>query len=107
MMKRGRFDEQCPHCYRRIYDLHQKMIDADYQSEFTFPCPHCSTPILCNVHQVPEFELSKPETPEEYQEKLKRLKAAVNKPDVCATCRFRPCAPGQSRCEPCAAGRLA
>lgn len=103
-MKRGRFDEQCPYCYRRIYDLHQKMVDADYQSEFTFLCPHCSKVIQCDVHQVPEFELSKPETPEEYQEKLKRLKQSV---ELCATCRFRSCAPGQSRCDPCAAGRLA
>ena len=32
----------------------------------------------------------------------------VNPPDdVCAACRYRPCAPNQSRCEKCAAGRVA
>lgn len=105
-MTRGNFKEQCPHCYKRVYDLHSKFEGADYSTNFEFTCPHCEEPIQCDVHQVPEFELSKPETSEEYQEKLRRIKSAVES-NLCAICRYRPCAPNQSRCEPCAAGRVA
>ncbi len=76
-MKRGRFDECCPHCSKKIGSLNDFFVCADYQTDFTFECPHCCKEIQCDVHTVPEFELRKAETPEEYADKLKLFKEAV------------------------------
>ena len=46
--------------------------DRDYSTDFVFYCPHCHNGIQCDVHQAPEFELSKAQTLEEYQEFLKK-----------------------------------
>lgn len=56
-MKRGRFDECCPHCEAKIADIDTRFCDADYKTDFTFDCPHCEKVIQCDVHSVPEFEL--------------------------------------------------
>lgn len=71
-MSRGRFDERCPYCGAKMTDLNQR---GDYQSQFNFDCPYCEQSIECTVHSVPEYELSKSETPEEYAAKLAAMKA--------------------------------
>jgi len=77
-MKRGRFDECCPHCNKKIKTLNDVMIGADYASDFKFDCPHCSKEIQCDVHSVPEFELSKPQTVEEYKAMVEQMKRIVD-----------------------------
>lgn len=76
-MNHGRFDECCPHCEKKIKYLNDFFCGADYASDFTFDCPACSKEIQCDVHSVPEFELSKPQTPEEYAAMVAKMKEAV------------------------------
>lgn len=61
------FQEQCPHCLKRVYDINGMHADRDYATNFVFACPHCGKPIDVTVHMVAEFEFIKAETPEEYQ----------------------------------------
>jgi len=73
-MARGNFTGNCPHCGHHMSHgvLYEMMVGADYKSNFRFACLRCSVDIECDVHSVPEFELSKPETQEQYQ--ARRLK---------------------------------
>ena len=71
------FDGHCPHCNHDIGDtrLHAIWIDRDYGTDVSFRCDKCDKPIQMYVHSVPEFELEKPETEEEYQAKRAEMVA--------------------------------
>ena len=72
------FDGRCPHCNKSIDGaLHGIWTDHDYMTDFVFECPECKQRVQMNVHSVPEFELEKAETPEEYQAKRAALVAAI------------------------------
>lgn len=62
----NRFDECCPHCRKKL-KCHGWFESRDYSTNFEFPCDHCGKQIEMIVHTVPEFEMRKAETPEEYQ----------------------------------------
>ena len=66
-MIQSNFNEICPHCHRRVYDIAAIFSNRDYQTNFNLECPHCAKGIEVNVHMVPEFEFSKAKTEEEYQ----------------------------------------
>lgn len=59
-MARGRFDEKCPHCEKKIADLDGSYETADYASDYELKCMHCGKSIEIFVHKVIEFELCKP-----------------------------------------------
>lgn len=71
-MKQSRWDERCPHCGKKI-NCHEWFTAKDYSTNFEFACDHCGKSVECTVHSVPEFELEKAETLEEYQARRKRL----------------------------------
>lgn len=79
-MKRGNFTGNCPHCGHRMNEgvLYEMMVRADYKNDFRFACLACERDIQCDVHSVPEFELSKPETQEEYQARRAKMLANWN-----------------------------
>ena len=79
---RGRFDDCCPLCEKQL-DMHGIFTSHDYQNDFVFECPECGEKIEATVHSVPEFELEKAETREEYlkrrQEMIEDYKRATDK----------------------------
>lgn len=79
-MARGNFTGNCPHCGHHMSHgvLYEQMVRADYGTYFQFDCLRCSALIQCDVHSVPEFELSKPQTKEEYQAKRAKMLADGN-----------------------------
>ena len=59
-MKRGNFDERCPHCGVKVdVAIRVAWECADYSEEFLFDCHVCAKSIKCEVHTVYEFELIK------------------------------------------------
>jgi hypothetical protein len=74
------FDGRCPHCNHDIGDkrLHSIWTDHDYSTSFEFDCEKCERSIEMTVHSVPEFELQKAETPEEYQARRAELMRRIN-----------------------------
>ena len=76
-MRDSNFSETCPYCRHAFPDLYQRFIDADYSTEFSVNCPRCDETIDVHVHQMPEFELSKTMTPEEYAAFVKDLRGKI------------------------------
>lgn len=76
-MNHGNFDERCPHCSIRIMGMSARFESHDYATDFKFDCPECGKKIQCDVHSVPEFELSKAQTPEEYKASLESARKIV------------------------------
>ncbi len=54
--------------------LSQRHADADYARYFDVLCLNCGQEIECNVVPVPEFELSKKETAEEYAARVAKMR---------------------------------
>lgn len=78
-MSRGRFDEHCPYCSQSLTDeIYPKFVNSDYATDFAFECRHCGNEIQCDVHQVPEFELNKAQTPEEYKAMVAKMRKIVD-----------------------------
>jgi hypothetical protein len=77
----GRFDFCCPHCEHSMGEEHllTKWMDLDYGSDIIIKCPKCSRRIQVDVQSIPEFELSIPETREEYQARREAMIAAAGK----------------------------
>lgn len=69
------FDGHCPHCNHDIGDqeLHRIWVDRDHGNDVIFRCPSCEKEVQMFIHSVPEFELEKPETEEEYQAKRREM----------------------------------
>lgn len=76
-MSDSRWDERCPHCTKELGSIHDIFVNHDYRTLFTFDCPHCGELIECQVHSVPEFELCKGETPEQYRARVEEMKARM------------------------------
>lgn len=96
----GNFTERCPHCDYKLKELHDKFVNADYAMDFSFDCPLCDNTIAVHVHQVPEFELSKAQTDEEYAAFIKDLAKTKH---LCAGCNYRLINDDVSLCKTCSA----
>ena len=52
--------DNCPHCGTSIIDFYQMWAASDYRDEFSCVCGECDGIIAVEVHQCPEFVVSKP-----------------------------------------------
>ncbi len=76
-MRNGRnYNQRCPWCDESVDP--ERVFNDVLEVEFKFLCPHCDRQIQVQVESRPIFELSKPESPEEYAARRAVLIARID-----------------------------